>query len=102
MKAVAFALFALVLSAGLGAAEVPPAATAPKSGPPVDVRGFIERKSQCDHWAGEEPYDRARAREIAVAMRALRCESLSSAERRLRSKYRHQPQALSALDAAEQ
>ncbi|MDQ6683601.1 MAG: hypothetical protein M3Z16_00600 [Pseudomonadota bacterium] len=32
---------------------------------PADVRSFLERREACDHWGGEEPYDKARAAEIA-------------------------------------
>ncbi len=32
---------------------------------PADVRRFLERRAACDHWGGEEPYDKARSAEIA-------------------------------------
>lgn len=36
---------------------------------PGDVRAFVARRQNCDHFRGEEPYDRARATEIALRLR---------------------------------
>lgn len=58
---------------------------------PEDVATFIERRAACNHFLGEEPYDRNRAAELAKAVRALRCDRLSRDEQRLRRTYRHQP-----------
>jgi hypothetical protein len=43
---------------------------------PADVARFLERREGCDHWAGEEPYDADRRREIEAAIRKLRCTSM--------------------------
>jgi hypothetical protein len=35
---------------------------------PADVQAFIERENSCQHFAGEEPYDDARRRELEAAI----------------------------------
>lgn len=37
-------------------------------GMPADVQTFIERENSCQHFAGEEPYDDARRRELEAAI----------------------------------
>lgn len=37
-------------------------------GMPADVQAFIERENSCQHFAGEEPYDDARRRELEAAI----------------------------------
>lgn len=64
---------------------------------PADVRVLIDRRADCNHWAGEEPYDRARKREIDKAIRDLRCETVQREETRLRRRYAKLPQVLLAL-----
>ncbi|WP_442679976.1 hypothetical protein ACSBM8_01860 [Sphingomonas sp. ASY06-1R] len=75
------------------------AATAP---PPADVKAFLERREQCAHWAGEEPYDAARGREIATAIRRLRCDRIDADAARLRQRYQHTPDITKLLDDTEQ
>lgn len=43
---------------------------------PADLRLVIERRQGCSHWAGEEPYDKDREREIVAAMDELHCVCL--------------------------
>ena len=64
---------------------------------PRDVRVLIDRRLNCDHWAGEEPYDRARKRQINAAFRDLRCETVAREETRLLRRYAKVPQVLKAL-----
>lgn len=64
---------------------------------PHDVRVLIDRRFGCNHWAGEEPYDRDRAREIARAVRVLRCDSVEREEKRLERRYARSPAVLKAL-----
>jgi hypothetical protein len=40
---------------------------------PADVAAFVDRMVQCAHWAGEEPYDAPRKREIDKALKSLGC-----------------------------
>ena len=54
---------------------------------PRPVRVFVERRLECNHWGGEEPYDAARRREIHRAVRALRCNSLEKDEQQLLRRY---------------
>jgi hypothetical protein len=39
---------------------------------------YVERKEGCNHFGGEEPYDKARAEEIKKAVEKLKCSSLDS------------------------
>ena len=74
--------------------------SAPMAAPlPADVQRLVDRKFLCEHFAGEEAYDEARAIQIAQAMREARCNSVPSDEAKLRVKYKRQPAALSALEA---
>ena len=84
-------ILGVVLAAALGA-----------QGPdlPRDVRAFIARRQECDHWTGEEPYDKARAREIDSAIRDLRCARIDRDERRLMDRYPKSPAVLRALRIA--
>jgi aminoglycoside phosphotransferase len=68
-------------------------------GQPKPVVAFIKRKVACDHWAGEEPYDKKRAAEIAKAERRLRCASVDQTDIALRHRYRPNAHVLKALDA---
>ena len=37
-------------------------------GMPEDIAFFIARTAECNHWAGEEPYDKDRASDIRNAV----------------------------------
>jgi hypothetical protein len=65
----------------------------------ADVASFVARRDRCTHWADEEPYDRARAAQIAAAMRRLRCAAVDADEARLRKRYARDAAALKPLDA---
>ena len=47
---------------------------------PPDVKVFVERRSHCEHWAGEEPYDAPRAAEIEAALRQFHCDSVEAGQ----------------------
>jgi hypothetical protein len=70
-----------------------------KAAPPAVAR-FIDRKLECFHGAGEEPYSKARAREIQAAYRRLNCDGLEKDETRLRKSFARDRNALAALDEA--
>ncbi|MFD1950440.1 hypothetical protein ACFSGX_06630 [Sphingomonas arantia] len=72
------------------------AAATPVTDPPA-VRALIDRRTACNHWSGEEPYDPARARQIEHAIRTLRCDTLDADERRLKIRYRGDPHILQRL-----
>ena len=65
---------------------------------PPDVKVFVERRSQCEHWAGEELYDAPRAAEIEAALRQFHCDSVEADEVRIRRHYARYPVVLKALN----
>ncbi len=67
---------------------------------PKDVLSLTTRIRDCNHWAGEEPYDQPRAAEIAKAMKQLRCDRLDSDEKKIREKYKSNKEVLEAIDQA--
>jgi hypothetical protein len=67
---------------------------------PPEVAAFIVRFVGCQHWAGEEPYDKERAKEIETALKELNCERIKEEEKILRSRYARSPRVLKALDDA--
>lgn len=54
---------------------------------PADVREFIDRRANCNHWFGEEPYDQERRAEILAALNELRCMTLDIDEAALKSRH---------------
>ena len=52
-----------------------------------DVLQWIARQQQCQHWAGEEPYDAERGAQIGEAVTRLGCESLDAEEGPLRARF---------------
>ncbi|MEO9042406.1 MAG: hypothetical protein ABI292_07945 [Rhodoferax sp.] len=99
-RVVALAL-SLVVS-GLALSQEPDDVEALKLGQPKDVASYISRAFECTHFLGEPGYDRARAKEIDLALREWKCHRLDSDRARLTEKYRNSPQALKALRAAGQ
>ncbi len=71
-----------------------------RAGPdlPTDARAYVTRRMDCNHWGGEDAYDAARGREIGEAVRSLRCDTVEADGRRLRRRYRRQPDVLKTLD----
>src|SRR5580704_12913714 len=69
-------------------------------GQPRAVRLFIQRRAECNHWAGEEGYDAARLKQINAAVARLRCARLDRDEKTLRRTYRKHPSVLKALTQA--
>ena len=70
--------------------------------PSEDVKRLIERRDECHHWAGEEPYDKARTKQIEKAMADLRCDSMDRDVTALRRKYATDAAVQSALASAEE
>lgn len=65
---------------------------------PRDVAAFIERRTSCNHFAGEFNGDRsARDRQVTRAMRDLRCGRLDADEAALRRRHARAPKVLQAL-----
>ena len=68
---------------------------------PRDVVAFIDRRTGCNHFAGEFNGDRsARDREVTKAMRDLRCDRLETDETRLRRRHAAKPEVQNALTAS--
>ena len=61
---------------------------------PRRVRVFIERRRDCDHFTGEEPYDRERAAYLERVISELRCARIGRDEAELRQRYRTDPAIL--------
>jgi hypothetical protein len=70
-------------------------------GLPAEVLEFIDRRANCNHWSGEEPYDRERGLQIASAVKQLRCDDLSKDETALKSRYGHNQAVLKALEISQ-
>lgn len=67
-----------------------------KSAMPADVRAFVAKRTQCDHFRGEEPYDAARAIDLARRMRAT-CTGTDATLARLKRVHRGDRTAMQAL-----
>lgn len=65
-----------------------------------DVRDFLQRRTDCNHWAGEEGYDAARKAEINANYTKLRCAVLDADEQELKRRYGGNPALIKVLDAA--
>jgi hypothetical protein len=71
-------------------------------GVPKQVKLFNKRQIDCNHWAGEEPYDKERAKEINAAITKLRCDALDRDEKRLRKKYKTRPNVINSINKAKE
>ena len=55
---------------------------------------------ECNHWAGEEPYNKERAEQIRKAVENARCDRLASEEQVLEFKYKGHKKVLDAIAKA--
>lgn len=102
MTAVIAALWPLLLTttAAATAIDAPlPTLAERVAAQPKTVRAFIARRTDCNHWGGEEPYDAARRREINRAVRDLRCTRLDRDEAKLIKHMRGNAELIALLDA---
>lgn len=65
---------------------------------PQDVQHYLDQRALCDHWAGEEPYDKQRARQIAQGVERD-CRGLDRLLQRLQHRYGSNPQVMDVLRA---
>lgn len=65
---------------------------------PPEVASLLSRIVECNHWGGEEPYDKERAREIGRAIERLRCSQLDRDETGIRDKYKNRKNMLLRID----
>ena len=93
MSIAAVLMFAAQLAAGDDAQEIA------RFGPlPKDVAAFIDRRTACNHFAGEFNGDRSqRDRDVTRTMNELRCGALERDEARLQRRHAKLPQVLKAL-----
>ncbi|MFJ7440143.1 hypothetical protein ACIQW5_21040 [Methylorubrum thiocyanatum] len=92
------ALTTFILAGPLSAEATKPVGAEPKL--PADAEAYVARRKGCNHWGGEEAYDAARRRDIAAALKSLRCEAIDVDEARLRRRYGKEPAVLEAFDKA--
>ena len=70
---------------------------------PADVQSWLSRFEQCEHWAGEEPYDEARGKEIDAAFDKLNCKNISADAQKLEQRYKNNAAVIKAIhDASEE
>jgi hypothetical protein len=69
---------------------------------PPAVAAFLDRSEQCDHWAGEEPYDEARRKEIDAAFDRLHCETIPAERQRLQQRYKKDAAVMNALNESDE
>ena len=79
--------------------QAPDSLAARVAGQPSPVRAFVKRRLECNHWGGEEPYSKARARQIARAAQRAGCDNLERDEARLRKRYPANADLPGLLDA---
>jgi hypothetical protein len=93
--------YALVLSAAAFANEIGnlPQVKKITDGQPEDVVAFIELIVECNHWGGEEPYDKEPAEQIRKAIEDARCGSLAPEEQSLELKYKENKKVIDAIVA---
>lgn len=73
-----------------------------KKDQPKDVAALIERVVGCNHWAGEEPFDAGRRKEISSALADLRCDQLSADETKTIKKYAGNAKVLKGVKEAKE
>jgi FMN phosphatase YigB (HAD superfamily) len=67
---------------------------------PSDVARFIERRNGCDHFRGEEPYDKERREFLNQKMTEL-CPGTDKALADLKDKYRRNKRIMAVLNEYE-
>jgi hypothetical protein len=88
---------ATVASTSAASTNAPaPSATASPQVLPRDVRAFIARRDECDHFRGEEPSDEARAAELERKLKQT-CTGTDAALAALRRDHAGEPAAIAAL-----
>jgi hypothetical protein len=71
-------------------------------GMPKSVKQFNRRQIECNHWGGEEPYDKARLKQINAAVAKLKCDALEKDEKKLLKKYKSQPDVIDSINKAKE
>lgn len=89
-------------STGRAQDAAPPGLVNPLAGVPAEIVAHVDALEGCQHWGGEvgENMPKARAAEIAKALRDLKCDSRPSIEAELRRKHAASPLAAAMLARA--
>lgn len=74
----------------------PGAEPAPDAPLPAEVAAFRERRDECDHFRGEDPYDAERAAFLSEALTRT-CTGTDAELKALRARYAGDPRVLAAL-----
>ena len=82
--------FCIIVSSASARDHVDPIAQL-KADMPIKVAALIDRIVDCNHWSGEEPYDKERKAEIDSAIKSLKCETLERDEREITKRYSNDP-----------
>lgn len=82
-------VFVVVLVASTTAANAQPKL-------PSDVARYVERRDQCDHFRGEEPYDVERRKFLVKRVREY-CKGTDAQLVALHRKYKTNPKVLATL-----
>jgi hypothetical protein len=101
-KVVTASILLLFVSLGSWANEFGdlPEVKAITQGQPKDVAALIERIAACNHWSGEEPYDKARAEEIEKAEKKAKCDRIDTDTQALQKKYKGNKKVALAIEKA--
>lgn len=67
------------------------------NGLPSDVVTLLQRTDICNHWGGEEPYNKERAKQIAEAMKKSKCDSVDTDTKQLLEKYKGEPKVVEKI-----
>ena len=65
---------------------------------PADIVLFEERRTKCDHFRGEEPYDNDRARFLMEQLSKY-CTGTDAELSKLKAKYARDPELMKSLNA---
>lgn len=71
-------------------------------GMPKSVKLFNMRQIECNHWAGEEPTDKQRSKEINSAITKLRCKDLEKDEVKLHQKFKSRSDIVKSIKLAKE
>jgi hypothetical protein len=66
-----------------------------------DIAAFEERRTKCDHFRGEEPYDKERAAFLREQTRKY-CSGTDAELAKLKQKYAGDPAVMKTLNAYEE
>ena len=64
---------------------------------PKEVTEMATRIESCNHWEGEEGYDKERKKEIDKALKKLKCKQLNADAKKLQKKYKNNSAILKAI-----